>query len=36
MVKCVICNKEFIGLDGKENTCNKCLKELLKGVLKNE
>jgi predicted nucleic acid-binding Zn ribbon protein len=36
MIKCIICGKEFIGLDFKEDTCSKCLKEILnsKGDLK--
>jgi len=29
-IKCILCKNSFIGLEGKEDTCPKCLKKIIK------
>jgi len=29
MIKCIDCKKEFVGMEGKEDTCPSCLKSVL-------
>lgn len=36
MIKCYKCGKMFLGIEGKEDTCSNCLKDIMGEDVKND